>query len=63
MKCGCITHSFNIDWLFQKRVVRTKLDIYVYISITVSIPLLGGLLVPRGIVRPVVSVSTLTRFI
>ena len=40
MKCGCITRSFNIDWLFQKRGVRTKLDIYVYISITVSIPLL-----------------------
>ena len=30
----------NIIMLFQKRVVRTKFDIYVYITITGSVPLL-----------------------
>jgi hypothetical protein len=38
----------SFDWertwyrLFKKRVVRTKFDIYVFITITGSIPLLGG---------------------
>jgi len=27
-------------WVFQKRVERTRLDIYVFIAITVSIPLM-----------------------
>ena len=46
--------------LLQKRVVRTKFDIYVFITITSA----GGLLlVPEGIIRPVVSYSALTWFI
>ena len=38
--------------------MRTKFDIYVLITIT-----RGELLVPDGIIRPVVSVSALTWFI
>ena len=42
----------------HKRHVRTKVDIYFYITITGSIALAtGGLLVPEGIIGPVVSAS------
>ena len=42
----------------HKRHVRTKLDIYFFITITGSITqATGGLLVPEGIIGPVVSVS------
>jgi len=42
----------------HKRHVRTKLDIYFFITITGSITLVTGeLLVPEGIIGPVVSVS------
>ena len=42
----------------NKRHVRTKVDIYFYITITGSITLAnGGLLVRDGIISPVVSVS------
>ena len=42
----------------HKRHVRTKLDIYFFITITGSISLAtGGLLVPEVIIAPVVSVS------
>jgi hypothetical protein len=42
----------------HKRHVRTKLDIYFFITITGSITLAtGGLLVPEGSIGPVVSVS------
>ena len=41
----------------HKRHVRTKLDIYFFITITGSITLAtGGLLIPEGIIAPVVSV-------
>jgi hypothetical protein len=40
----------HIWWkLFQKRVVRTKIGIYVFITIDTSA---GGLLVPEGIILP-----------
>jgi hypothetical protein len=48
--------------LLQKRIVCTKLDIYVFITIT-SDSSAGGLLVPDGIIPPVVSGSSLTRCI
>ena len=42
----------------HKHQVCTKLDIYFFITITGSITLAtGGLLVPEGIIGPVVSVS------
>ena len=42
----------------HKRHVRTKLDIYFFITITGSITLAtGGLLVPKVIIAPVVSIS------
>ena len=37
--------------------MRNKFDIYVFITITGSIPPAGGLLVPEDIIRPVVSVT------
>jgi hypothetical protein len=46
-----------------KSVVRTKFDIYVFISITGSILLLVNYLVLGDIIRPVVSASALTWFI
>ena len=50
--------------LFQKRAVRHKFDIYVFIYYhhwaDTSV---GGLLVPECIIQPVVSVSALTWFI
>jgi len=42
------------------RVVRTKFDFYVFITITGWIPLL---IVPQGIIHPVVSASALKWFI
>jgi hypothetical protein len=41
------------------RVVCTNFDIYVFITLTSA----GGLLIPEGVIRPVVSVSALTWFI
>ena len=38
--------------------MRTKLDVYVFISIT--IPLVDGLIVHDGIIHPVVSASVVT---
>jgi len=44
----------------HKRHVRTKVDFYFFVTITGSITLAtGGLLVPEGIIGPVVSVSVL----
>ena len=40
----------SIHYIFQKRVVVTKFDIYVFITITA-----GGLLVSKSIIRQVVS--------
>ena len=48
---------------YLKSVVRTKFDIYVFISITGSILLLVDYLVFDDIIRPVVSASALTWFI
>ena len=50
---------FQPTWLrlFQKRVVRNKCDIYVFITITDTSG--GELLVPDGIIFPVDSVSAL----
>ena len=47
----------------QKRVVLAKFDIYGCITVTWSIPLLGGPLVSEGITRTIVSVSAQTWFI
>jgi hypothetical protein len=60
-----ITHKigyfgFECTWLFQKRIVRIKLDIYVFITITGSILFVIGLLVPEVIIHLVVSVSAKT---
>ena len=46
----------------QIRVVRTNIDTYVLVLSRVHISA-GGLLVPGGIIRPVISVSSLTWFI
>jgi hypothetical protein len=46
---GCHLRE-SIHCIFQKRVVVTKFDIYVFITITA-----GGLLVPESIIRQVVS--------
>ena len=48
--------------LFKKRVVRTKLDIYLFITVTWSIPLLVNKLVTEGIILSVFSASALTLF-
>jgi uncharacterized integral membrane protein len=61
--------SFNLErtwWsLSQKRVVRTKfnINVFFFIAISGSVPLLGGLLVPEVITHSVVSVSALPWFI
>jgi len=48
--------------LLKKRIVYTKLNLYIEISITRSIPLPSDYLSPRvpDIIRQVVSVSTIT---
>ena len=56
---------FGVIRLIRKHVGHIKLDIYVFITITQLKPLMvyDGLLIPEGIIRPVVSVSALTWFI
>jgi hypothetical protein len=47
-------------FFLQNQVVRTKFDIYVFITVTVDTSA-GELLVSEGIIRHVVSGSVLTR--
>ena len=46
--------------LFQKHVVRTKFDFYVFCYCNWVDTSAGGSLVPEGIIRPVVDASALT---
>ena len=59
-----IHFDFERTWwsLFQKRVVRTKLYIYVFITITGRY-LCRWTFIPEGLIHPVTSVSTQTYFI
>ena len=55
-------------WVYLKRVILEKcpaykFDIYVYCYYHWVHTSAGGLLVPEGIIRPIVTVSTLTLFI
>jgi len=54
---------FCLLLIYQKRVVGTKIDIYVFYYYLWVDTSAVGLLVPEGFIRPTITVSVLTWFI